>query len=156
MSDEIMISFPPDLSVKEFLVNRIEYKQPLNSYMIYRKVYTRTLKSKGIKLPLSDVSKLSSKSWGNEPPEVKEWYKNFSAQVREKHRRTHWRYKNVNPGRTQDNMHRNTLTFVFENPGPEMNAIPNKIMDIMNLNDSNDVMCPLVSQFDMFNVNSPT
>ncbi|CAG8714075.1 12083_t:CDS:1 [Racocetra persica] len=149
MSDEIMMSFPPEINVQEFLANTIEYKQPLNSYMIYRKVYARTLKAKGIKLSLSHVSKLSSKSWENESLEVKQWYKKFSEKVSERYRRTHWRYRNVNPGPRRSDEDRRTLTFVFENPGENMNATPNNIMN------SNDLsMCPLVVSHDIFNDSS--
>ncbi|CAG8756709.1 18325_t:CDS:1, partial [Dentiscutata erythropus] len=68
---EFKMSFPPEINVEEYLSNRPEYKQPLNAYMIYRKVCVRTFKAKGIRLSLSNVSKLSSEAWKKEPAEVK-------------------------------------------------------------------------------------
>ncbi|CAG8699875.1 917_t:CDS:1 [Gigaspora margarita] len=166
---ELDLSFPPIIKVDEFLSNEPEYRQPPNAYMIYRKVYNRTLKSKRMRLSLTSVSKLSSASWKKAPAEVKGWYKKFAAEVRQQHRKMYLRYKEVRPGPTKSDVSScKVWIFVPENPGQSStnletisteitkNNVSNKHINIMDSNNFNDLnMYPLRSPYVPYNNNSP-
>ncbi|CAG8696147.1 10694_t:CDS:1 [Scutellospora calospora] len=53
----------------------------MNGYFIYRNEYKKQVIANGIKLKMTEISKLSGAAWKNEKCEVKDAYKNLSKQL---------------------------------------------------------------------------
>ncbi|RIB02149.1 hypothetical protein C2G38_2150123 [Gigaspora rosea] len=79
------LPFPPNFNVAADIVNRrkssqINLKAP-NAFLIYRKIFLDYLCTTNHNLKMTDVSKLVSTYWKNEPESVKSFYKKVSQQV---------------------------------------------------------------------------
>ncbi|KAF0347913.1 MATA-HMG [Gigaspora margarita] len=79
------LPFPPNFNVAADIVNRrkssqINLKAP-NAFLIYRKIFLDYLGTTNHNLKMTDVSKLVSTYWKNEPESVKSFYKKVSQQV---------------------------------------------------------------------------
>ncbi|POG71156.1 hypothetical protein GLOIN_2v1609116, partial [Rhizophagus irregularis DAOM 181602=DAOM 197198] len=81
---KIELPFPPTITATD-IVNRrkpskIKSKSP-NAFLIYRKAFLDQLSNSKHNLKMTDVSKLVSTYWKNEPENVKEEYRKIAAQV---------------------------------------------------------------------------
>ncbi|CAG8546446.1 11286_t:CDS:1 [Racocetra fulgida] len=85
--DDVIVNlpFPPNFNVAADIINKrkpsqINLKAP-NAFLIYRKVFLDHLCTINHNLKMTDVSKLVSTHWKNEPESVKSFYKEVSQQV---------------------------------------------------------------------------
>jgi hypothetical protein len=52
-----------------------------NAFIIYRKVFLKTTRDQGYFLPMTIVSSMASKSWDQEPSEIRNYYKKLSKEA---------------------------------------------------------------------------
>ncbi|CAG8457804.1 4364_t:CDS:1 [Cetraspora pellucida] len=81
----VSLPFPPNFNVAADIINRrkpsqINLKAP-NAFLIYRKVFLDHICTINHNLKMTDVSKLVSTHWKNEPESVKSFYKEVSQQI---------------------------------------------------------------------------
>lgn len=81
---QVILPFPPNISASEIVDKRkkaqIMSKSP-NAFMIYRMVFLDHLALLNHNLKMTDVSKLVSTYWRDEPDMVKETYKRIAQEV---------------------------------------------------------------------------
>ncbi|RHZ66631.1 hypothetical protein Glove_306g64 [Diversispora epigaea] len=84
VTSQIMLPFPPNISANEIVDKRrkdqIMLKSP-NAFMIYRMSFLDHLTSLNRNFKMTDVSKLVSTYWRNEPDTVKDAYKKIAHEV---------------------------------------------------------------------------
>lgn len=57
------------------------YNNPLNAFFLYRREFTKRAIASGMKIKMTEISKMASKSWKNEPRKVKNNYMKVSRKV---------------------------------------------------------------------------
>lgn len=84
-SDSFKPPYPPLIDAKDFITKRSdEQKAPSrspNAFIIYRKVCIDTARERNCCLPMTIISSLASDLWKNEPPHVKNFYKDVARDI---------------------------------------------------------------------------
>ncbi|CAG8757969.1 15159_t:CDS:1, partial [Dentiscutata erythropus] len=109
----------------------------LNAFFIYRKEYTKRSIASGIKMRMTEVSKLASQAWKNENPKIKKAYTDVSKRIEKKRQRerTYQIIFDVNVGRIQAAMPENPnspISSQFDYP-PNSNT-PQNEESLLNAN----------------------
>jgi len=75
--------FPPLIDPKDLLIIGKDNKpsRSPNAFIIYRKVFFKTTRDQGYSLPMTIVSSMASKSWDQEPDEVRSYYKTLAKEA---------------------------------------------------------------------------
>ncbi|RIB16051.1 hypothetical protein C2G38_2247269 [Gigaspora rosea] len=82
----VIVEFPPSIDERTFIKRRSGHPFPTkapNPFFFYRKEYVLQLKRLGRQYPMTDISGHVSRSWKNEPDNVKEYYKELSRKASE-------------------------------------------------------------------------
>ncbi|CAG8596590.1 2150_t:CDS:2 [Funneliformis mosseae] len=76
-------SFPPLLDPKDLLIIGKDNKptRSPNAFIIYRKVFFKTVRNEGHILPMTAISSMASQSWEGESEEVKKYYKKLAKEA---------------------------------------------------------------------------
>ncbi len=76
-------SFPPLIDPKDLLIIGKDNKpsRSPNAFIIYRKVFFKTIRNEGHVLPMTAISSMASQSWEQEPDEVKKYYKRLAKEA---------------------------------------------------------------------------
>ncbi|CAG8653972.1 32747_t:CDS:1 [Racocetra persica] len=69
------------LNIDEFAGNISKGGKSLNAFFVYRKVFTKRAIASGIKMKMTDISKLAAEAWNNEPPEIRKAYADVSKRI---------------------------------------------------------------------------
>ncbi|CAG8522708.1 4026_t:CDS:1 [Cetraspora pellucida] len=79
----IKLSFPPEINPHELVVSHPDGRVPKtpNAFMIYRKLFVETARASGYNLPMNIISLMVSRSWEQEPEDVKNEYKRISKEA---------------------------------------------------------------------------
>ncbi|PKK76208.1 hypothetical protein RhiirC2_645189, partial [Rhizophagus irregularis] len=60
--------------------------RPLNSWLIFLKDFTAKIKTESnVKLCIKDISSMASKSWSNQPPQVKQFFEILGVSAKQVH-----------------------------------------------------------------------
>ncbi|PKC10918.1 hypothetical protein RhiirA5_354877 [Rhizophagus irregularis] len=75
--------FPPLIDPKDLLIIGKDNKttRSPNAFIIYRKVFFKTIKNEGYVLPMTSISSMASQSWEQEPEEIKNYYKGLAKEA---------------------------------------------------------------------------
>ncbi|RIA84669.1 hypothetical protein C1645_831927 [Glomus cerebriforme] len=75
--------FPPLIDPKDLLIIGKDNKptRSPNAFIIYRKVFFKTIKNEGHVLPMTSISSMASQSWEREPEEIKKYYKSLAKEA---------------------------------------------------------------------------
>ncbi|CAG8520405.1 23647_t:CDS:1, partial [Gigaspora rosea] len=88
MSEASRIKMPNVREIKQFnideLANISKGNRYLNAFFIYRKEYTKRAISSGIKMRMTEISKLASQAWKNEDAKIKKAYTDISKRIEKK------------------------------------------------------------------------
>ncbi|GBB90784.1 hypothetical protein RclHR1_17870001 [Rhizophagus clarus] len=126
--------FPPLIDPKDLLIIGKDNKptRSPNAFIIYRKVFFKTIKNEGHVLPMTSISSMASQSWEQESEEIKNYYKMlakeafnyrnelFPKKVSRRKRREKWNIISFKS---------NTPTFINNNN--DNNYVPENINDEM-------------------------
>ncbi|RIB18052.1 hypothetical protein C2G38_2185687 [Gigaspora rosea] len=82
-SQLIKIPFPPEIKSQDLVILHPDGRVPKtpNAFMIYRKLFVETARAGGYNLPMSIISPIASRSWEQEPEEVKNEYKRIAKEA---------------------------------------------------------------------------
>ncbi|KAF0485247.1 MATA-HMG [Gigaspora margarita] len=85
MSEASRIKMPNVREIKQFnideLANISKGNRYLNAFFIYRKEFTKRAISGGIKMRMTEISKLASQAWKNEDAKIKKAYTDISKRI---------------------------------------------------------------------------
>jgi hypothetical protein len=75
--------FPPPIDPKDLLIIGKDNKptRSPNAFIIYRKVFFKTVRNEGHILPMTAISSMASQSWEQESDEVRKFYKNIAKEA---------------------------------------------------------------------------
>ncbi|CAG8487504.1 12705_t:CDS:1 [Dentiscutata erythropus] len=79
----IKIPFPPEINFQDLVILHPDghvSKTP-NAFMIYRKLFVETARAGGYNFPMNVISSMTSRSWEQEPEEVKNEYKRIAKEA---------------------------------------------------------------------------
>ncbi|CAG8487486.1 12704_t:CDS:1 [Dentiscutata erythropus] len=79
----IKIPFPPEINSQDLVILHPDghvSKTP-NAFMIYRKLFVETARKGGYNLPMNVISSMTSRSWEQEPEEVKNEYRRIAKEA---------------------------------------------------------------------------
>ncbi|CAG8632467.1 7851_t:CDS:1 [Dentiscutata erythropus] len=79
----IKIPFPPEINPQDLVILHPDGRVPKtpNAFMIYRKLFVETARAGGYNLPMNIISPMASRSWKQEPKEVKNEYKRIAKEA---------------------------------------------------------------------------
>ncbi|CAG8654720.1 814_t:CDS:2 [Cetraspora pellucida] len=69
------------LNINEFAKNISNGRKCLNAFFVYRKVYTKRAIASGVKMKMTEISKLAGQAWKNEDLKVKKAYTDASKRI---------------------------------------------------------------------------
>ncbi|RIB26659.1 hypothetical protein C2G38_2030040 [Gigaspora rosea] len=85
MSEASRIKMPNVREIKQFNIDEFanisKGNRYLNAFFIYRKEYTKRAISGGIKMRMTEISKLASQAWKNEDANIKKAYTDISKRI---------------------------------------------------------------------------
>ncbi|CAB4391718.1 unnamed protein product [Rhizophagus irregularis] len=84
------IPYKLTLPFDELLIPKIKSEgkipRPLNSWLIFLKDFTAKIKTESnVKLCIKDISSMASKSWSNQPPQVKQFFEILGVSAKQVH-----------------------------------------------------------------------
>ncbi|CAI2185185.1 19569_t:CDS:1 [Funneliformis geosporum] len=133
--------FPPLLDPKDLLIIGKDNKptRSPNAFIIYRKVFFKTVRNEGHVLPMTAISSMASQSWEREPEEVKKYYKKLAKEA--------YNYRNERfPKKSSRRKKRetwniitfnNNITFSTPSPSPTVNNNNDNVSKDTSENSSN-------------------
>ncbi|CAG8675846.1 7199_t:CDS:1, partial [Scutellospora calospora] len=76
----IKLQFPPEINYRDLVILHPDGRVPKtpNAFIIYRKLFVETARTSGYNLPMNIISSMASRSWEQEPDEVKNEYKRIA------------------------------------------------------------------------------
>ncbi|CAG8591371.1 7576_t:CDS:1 [Scutellospora calospora] len=76
----IKLQFPPEINYRDLVIIHPDGRVPKtpNAFIIYRKLFVETARTSGYNLPMNIISSMASRSWEQEPDEVKSEYKRIA------------------------------------------------------------------------------
>src|ERR1044072_5317562 len=79
----VKLPFPPIIDPKDVLIIGKDNKptRSPNAFIIYRKVFFKTVRDEGHILPMTTISSMASQSWEQEPDEIKKYYKSLAKEA---------------------------------------------------------------------------
>ncbi|CAG8613348.1 15550_t:CDS:2 [Cetraspora pellucida] len=79
----IKLPFPPEINSHDLVTLHSDGRVPKtpNVFIIYRKLFVETAHASGYNLPMNIISLMASKSWEQEPEEVKNEYKRIAREA---------------------------------------------------------------------------
>ncbi|CAG8673703.1 18593_t:CDS:1 [Dentiscutata erythropus] len=134
------IQMPSISEIEEFDIEKLtgNNDKSLNPFFLYRREYTKRAIKNGMKIKMTDISKMAAKSWKNEDTMVKEAYAKVSRRIddllrkRRQEKRTYQIVYDVNMERfLQESEHvSNQLELV-----PLQSFPPNEYVSSLNVDD---------------------
>ncbi|CAG8836369.1 4920_t:CDS:1, partial [Cetraspora pellucida] len=79
----IKLPFPPEINSHDLVILHPDGRAPKtsNAFIIYRKLFVETARAGGYNLPMNIISSMASRSWEQEPEEVKNEYKRIAKEA---------------------------------------------------------------------------
>jgi hypothetical protein len=148
--------FPPLIDPKDLLIIGKDNKptRSPNAFIIYRKVFFKTIKNEGHVLPMTSISSMASQSWEQESEEIKNYYKRlakeafnyrnerFPKKVNRRRKREKWNiisFKSNTPTFINNNVGNNHFSENINNPTEDI--LKNPLIDaFLQLNNINEVL----------------
>ncbi|RIB26654.1 hypothetical protein C2G38_2162768 [Gigaspora rosea] len=85
MTEASRIKMPSVREIRQFnideLANISKGSRYLNSFFVYRKEFSKRATASGIKMKMTDISKLASQAWKNENSSIKKAYADVSKRI---------------------------------------------------------------------------
>ncbi|CAG8496339.1 9533_t:CDS:1 [Cetraspora pellucida] len=172
----IKLSFPPEINPHDLVVFHPDGRVPKtpNAFMIYRKLFVETARASGYNLPMNIISLMVSRSWEQEPEEVKNEYKRISKEafdyrnelfpkVKLQKKRNQWKTVSFDKPsvrkvkipklmKSVNKPNKSTKCKQLESPVSELQASPNNDLLSPKLDDLSDIdMNSPIFDLDLFN-----
>ncbi|CAG8643760.1 15173_t:CDS:1, partial [Racocetra fulgida] len=79
----IKLPFPPEINPHDLVIFHPNGRVPKtpNAFIIYRKLFVETARTSGYNFPMNIISLMVSRSWEQEPEEVKNEYKRIAKEA---------------------------------------------------------------------------
>ncbi|CAG8461487.1 1247_t:CDS:2 [Racocetra fulgida] len=121
----IKLPFPPKINSRDLVVFHPDGRVPKtpNAFMIYRKLFVETARASGYNLPMNIISLMVSRSWEQEPEEIKNEYKRIAKEA--------FNYRNelfpkIKPQKKRDQW----KTVSFDKPSVRKTKIPKPMKSV--------------------------